>query len=82
MCQKWRVDEGFDELTDDILLLKALVVAGRAREARLKYLIAHLQHARFGALSEELTPDQLALALEDVAVAEAEAEALRERVGA
>ena len=82
MCQKWRVGDDLAELPDDVALLKALIVAGRAREARLEYLIAQLRHARFGARSEKLTPDQLALALEDVAVAEAEAEALCEQADA
>jgi hypothetical protein len=53
MCQNWRVDEGLADLPNDVTLLKAMVVAGRAREARLEYLIAQLRHARFGARSEK-----------------------------
>ena len=82
MCQNWRVDEDLADLPDDVTLLKAMVVAGRAREARLEYLIAQLRHARFGARSEKLAPDQLALALEDIAVAEAEADVLCEQADA
>lgn len=59
-----------------------MVVAGRAREARLEYLVAQLRHVRFAARSRKPTPDQLALALEDVAVAEADAEALCEQADA
>jgi transposase len=42
----------------------------------MQHLINQLQHFRFGARSEKLTPDQYALALEDLDVARAEVDAL------
>src|SRR3954447_17770177 len=46
---------------------------------RLRHLIRQLQRLRFGRRSEQLDPDQLALALEDVEQAVAEIEAQQEK---
>ncbi len=70
------MDESPIDLPDDIDELKAMVRAGLAREARMQHIIDQLRHFRFGARSEKLTPDQLALALDDMDVARAEVEAL------
>jgi transposase len=80
MCQKWRMDAGSDELPDDVATLKAMVIAGREREARMQHLIDQLRRAQFGQRSEKLSPDQLALALDDLDVAGAELVALGEQL--
>jgi transposase len=80
-----------DGLPDDPSGLRAAVLAMRAELAaeralrqrledqneRLRHFIRQLQRMQFGRRSEKLDPDQLALALEDLeqAVAEADAEA-------
>lgn len=68
-----------DELPDDIATLKAMVIAATARADRLEHLLAVLRRQRFGASSEKLTPDQLALALEDSEAASAEASRMSHR---
>jgi transposase len=80
-----------DPLPDDIETLRALVrgvlaerdaaIAARDQAVeqndRLRHLLRQLQRARFGRSSEQLDPDQLQLALEEIeqAVARGEAEA-------
>jgi len=81
----------FDDLPDDpsalreaVLAMRTELAAERARRRgledqneRLRHFIRQLQRMQFGRRSEKLDPDQLALALEDLeqAVAEADAEA-------
>lgn len=62
---------GAGSLTDDIDTLKALVLAERDENDRLRDLIKALQRARFGRSAETLDPDQLRLGLgdEDLAAA-------------
>jgi transposase len=80
-----------DDLPDDLSGVRDAVLAMRAeleaeralrqrledQNARLRHFIRQLQRMQFGRRSEKLDPDQLALALEDLeqAVAEADAEA-------
>jgi transposase len=54
------------DLPDDVLVLKAMVIAGLEREARMQHLLDQLKRATFGRRSEKLSADQLALALEDI----------------
>lgn len=76
------------DLPDDVEALRALVLE-QARELdalkifkaeveRLKAIIDALQRHRFGRRSEQLDPDQLQLALEEVEMALAEAEQARD----
>ena len=76
ICDHVGMDEQEIDLPDDVDALKAMVREGLRREARMQHLINQLQHFRFGARSEKLTPDQYALALEDLEVARAEVDAL------
>jgi transposase len=71
-------------LRDAVLAMRAELAAERAlrqrledQNERLRHFIRQLQRMQFGSRSEKLDPDQLALALEDLeqAVAEADAEA-------
>jgi transposase len=82
-----------DDLPDDPEALRALLLAERAHHAaemarvagerdRLRAIIAALQRNRFGRRSEQLDPDQLALALEDVEQRIAAVEAEEERKSA
>jgi len=70
-----------DTLPDDPDTLKAMLLAERARAARLEQIVKELQRHRFGPrtekLAEKLPEDQLLLALEEVeqGVANGEAEA-------
>lgn len=64
------------DLPDDIVALKAMLVAATAREARkderieqLERLVAAFTQAAFGRKSEKTDPDQLDLALEDLETA-------------
>src|SRR5690349_3270401 len=77
------------DLPDDVAVLRALVLE-QARELdalktfkaeveRLKAIIDALQRHRFGRRSEQLDPDQLQLALEEVEAALAEAEHARDK---
>jgi transposase len=87
----WRVSNPADPLPEDIDALRTLVrsalaerdaaIAERDRAVtqndRLRHLLRQLQRARFGRSSEQLDPDQLQLALEEIeqAIARGEAEA-------
>jgi transposase len=53
-----------------------MVIAARLRNAQLEHLIELLRRMQFGKRSEKIAPDQLALALEDSEIGQAEAEAL------
>ncbi|PKP89595.1 MAG: transposase, partial [Alphaproteobacteria bacterium HGW-Alphaproteobacteria-15] len=77
------------DLPEDVDALRALVLE-QARELdalkgfkveveRLKAIIDALQRHRFGRRSEQLDPDQLQLALEEVETAMAEAEHARDK---
>jgi transposase len=81
-----------DSLPTDATALRALLLAERARHAeelaaarneaeRLTAIIKELQRHRFGRRSEQLDPDQLALALEDLEQTLAAAEAAAEKDG-
>jgi hypothetical protein len=81
-----------DSLPTKAKALRALLLAERARHAeeltaarneveRLVAIIKELQRHRFGRRSEQLDPDQLALALEDLEQALAAAEAAAEKNG-
>ncbi|MBV9558115.1 MAG: IS66 family transposase [Pseudolabrys sp.] len=61
-------------LPDDPSLLKAMLLAERARNERLAQIIKELQRHRFGRRAESLPEDQMHLALEDAEQAEAAAE--------
>ncbi len=77
------------DIPDDVAALRALVLEQareldalmvfRAEVDRLKAIIEALQRHRFGRRSEQLDPDQLQLALEEVETALAEAEHARDK---
>ena len=58
-------------LPDDVEMLKAMLLAERARADRLSQIIKELQRHRFGRRAETLPIDQLELGLEDVQQVEA-----------
>src|SRR5271167_4985991 len=60
-----------ESLLDDLASLKAMLLAERAQNERLRQIIKELQRHRFGRHAESLPEDQLLLALEDVEQAEA-----------
>lgn len=64
-----------DSLPDDVEALKSLVLQERERNERLERIIKELERKSFGPRSEKLDADQMALALEDIETAVAEAEA-------
>jgi transposase len=67
-----------ESLPDDPASLKAILLAERAQNERLRQIIKELQRHRFGRRAESLPEDQLLLALEDVEQAEAAAAAQAE----
>ncbi|EZP65228.1 Mobile element protein [Sphingomonas paucimobilis] len=67
------------DLPDDVATLKAMVLAGLEREARMQHIIDQITRTTFGKRSEKLSEDQLALAFDDLDVARAELEALCEQ---
>nr|BAF03482.1 putative transposase [Novosphingobium sp. KA1] len=72
-------EAGYDELPDDVEQLKAMLLAERARTARLEHILKLINRTTFGKRSEKLSADQLALALEDQAVALGEAQGLQDK---
>jgi len=72
-------EAGYDELPDDVEQLKAMLLAERARAARLEHILKLINRTAFGKRSEKLPADQLALALEDQQVALGEAEGLQDK---
>lgn len=72
-------EAGYDELPDDVEQLKAMLLAERARAARLEHILKLINRTTFGKRSEKLPVDQLALALEDQAVALGEARGLQDK---
>jgi transposase len=73
------MDTAQDQLSDDVGVLKSIIIVERLRNKQLEHLVALLQRMQFGKRSEKIAPDQLALALEDSAIGHAEAEALIEQ---
>src|SRR5271165_2471768 len=67
-----------DSLPDDPGTLKAMLIAERTQNERLRQIIKELQRHRFGRRAESLPEDQLLLALEDVEQAETDAAASAE----
>src|ERR1700685_3145090 len=55
-----------DALPDDPETLKAMLLAERVQNERLRQIIKELQRHRFGRRAETLPEDQMLLALEDV----------------
>src|SRR6478609_5797101 len=64
-----------DALPDDPGTLKAMLIAERAQNDRLRQIIKELQRHRFGRRAETLPEDQMLLGLEDVEQAAAGDEA-------
>src|SRR4051794_33978657 len=64
-----------DTLPDDPGTLKAMLLAERARAARLEQIIRELQRHRFGRRAETLPEDQLLLGREEVEQVEASSDA-------
>src|SRR5271154_1974702 len=60
-----------DAMPDDPETLKAMLLAERAQNERLRQIIKELQRHRFGRRAETLPEDQMLLGLEDVEQAEA-----------
>ena len=73
------VEAGYDELPDDVEQLKTMLLAERARAARLEHILKLINRTAFGKRSEKLPVDQLGLALEDQEVALGEAEGLEDK---
>lgn len=73
------LEAGYDELPDDVGQLKAMVLAERARAARLEHILQLINRTTFGKRSEKLPAGQLALALEDQQVALGEADGLQDK---
>lgn len=67
-----------DALPDDSGMLKAMLLAERARAERLEQIIKELRRRRFGRRAETLPEDQLQLGLEDVEQTVAASEAQEE----
>src|SRR5829696_4338194 len=55
-----------DELPDDLETLKAMLLAERMQNERLRHIIREMQRHRFGRRAETLPEDQMLLGLEDV----------------
>src|SRR5579859_2646016 len=64
-----------DSLPDDPNTLKAMLIAERAQNDRLRQIIKELQRHRFGRRAESLPEDQMLLGLEDVEQGAASGEA-------
>src|SRR5258708_2216205 len=60
-----------DAVPDDPETLKAMLLAERVQNERLRQIIKELQRHRFGRRAETLPEDQMLLGLEDVEQAEA-----------
>src|SRR6202035_6068940 len=55
-----------DALPDDPMMLKAMLLAERVQNERLRQIIRDLQRPQFGRRAETLPEDQMLLGLEDV----------------
>src|ERR1700709_1063013 len=62
-----------DALPDDLETLKAMLLAERMQNERLRQIIKELQRHRFGRRAETLPEDQMLLGLEDLEQTEAAA---------
>lgn len=71
-----------DTLPDDPGTLKAMLLAERARAARLEQIIKELQRHRFGRRAETLPEDQLLLGLEEAEQVEASGNAAADALNA
>src|ERR1700728_2026685 len=71
-----------DSLPDDAGTLKAMLIAERVQNERLRQIIKELQRHRFGRRAETLPEDQMLLGLEDVEQAAASGEAESDAVNA
>src|SRR3984885_1867112 len=69
-----------DSLPDDAGTLKAMLIAERVQNERLRQIIKELQRHRFGRRAETLPEDQMLLGLEDVEQVAASGEAESEAV--
>lgn len=67
-----------DSLPDDLGTLKAMLIAERTQNERLRQIIKELQRHRFGRRAETLPEDQMLLGLEDVDQVAASEEAKNE----
>ena len=67
-----------DSLPDDAGTLKAMLIAERVQNERLRQIIKELQRHRFGRRAETLPEDQMLLGLEDVEQAAASEEVAAE----
>ena len=67
-----------DSLSDDAGTLKAMLIAERVQNERLRQIIKELQRHRFGRRAETLPEDQMLLGLEDVEQAAASEEVAAE----
>ena len=63
-----------DALPDDPMMLKAMLLAERVQNERLRQIIRDLQRHQFGRRAETLPEDQMLLGLEDVEQTEAAAD--------
>ena len=68
-----------DSLPDDPGTLKAMLIAERVQNDRLRQIIKELQRHRFGRRAETLPEDQMLLGLEDVEQVAASNEAEEKR---
>src|SRR5216683_1998503 len=64
-----------DALPDDLVTLKAMLLAERCESERLRQIIKELQRHRFGRRAETLPEEQMLLGLEEVEQVEASGEA-------
>ena len=64
-----------ESLPEDAAALKAMLIAERVQNERLRQIIKELQRHRFGRRAESLPEDQMLLALEDAEQAQAAGEA-------
>src|SRR5271166_5143102 len=71
-----------DALPDDSTTLKAMLLAERMQNERLRQIIKELQRHRFGRRAETLPEDQMLLGLEDVEQTAASDEAIAEQAEA
>ena len=71
-----------DALPDDPQTLKAMLLATRVQNERLRQIIRELQRHRFGRRAETLPEDQMLLGLEDVEQTAASDEAIADQASA
>src|SRR5258705_12829328 len=71
-----------DALPDDSETLKAMLLAERVQNERLRQIIKELQRHRFGRRAETLPEDQMLLGLEDVEQTAASDEAVADQASA